>query len=59
MSLEQLEFWSKKNLLNTNARGVGSHEADVDDGTKPSENPEDEPATYDDYLKFKKEQGLR
>ena len=60
MSLEQLKFWSEKNLLTTKPQGIGSHQdgADVDDGTK-FVRADDIDVTYDDYLVWKKEQGLR
>lgn len=61
MTLEQLKFWSEKSLLNTKPQGVGSHQdgADVNDGTVPEQRMDDIDVTYDDYLEWKKEQGLR
>lgn len=58
MSLEDLEFWSEKSILSTKPNGVGSHEGIEDDGTLPDSDDEKEP-TYEDYKKWKKEQGLR
>lgn len=60
MTLEQLKFWSEKNLLTTKPKGQGSHQdgAEVDDGTIPPRMDEVD-VTYDDYLAWKKEQGLR
>lgn len=59
MSLEQLKFWSEKSLLNTQPNGLGSHQngADVDEGEQVR--MDDADVTYDDYLEWKKEQGLR
>lgn len=58
MSLEDLEFWSEKNILSTKVRGVGSHEGEEDDGTEFVRADDADP-TYDDYLEFKQRQGLR
>ena len=60
MSLEQLQFWSEKSLLSTKPKGTGTHQdgTDVDDGTNFVRS-DDVDVTYDDYLIWKKEQGLR
>lgn len=60
MTLEQLKFWSEKSLLNTKPNGLGSHQdgAEVDDGEQ-NVRMDDADVTYDDYLEWKKEQGLR
>lgn len=58
MTLEQLKFWSEKNLLTTKPKGQGSHQGEVDDGTTP-QRMDDVDVTYDDYLEWKKEQGIR
>lgn len=59
MTLEQLKFWSEKSLLNTKPNGLGSHQdgADVDDGENVR--MDDADVTYDDYLEWKKQEGLR
>ena len=59
MSIEDLEFWSEKNILTTKPRGVGSKDGNENDGTEVSHRMDDLDVTYDDYLQFKKEQGLR
>lgn len=58
MSIEDLEFWSEKNILNTKPKGVGSNEEPLDDEEEPQRMDDIDP-TYDEYLEFKARQGIR
>lgn len=58
MSVENLEFIKNHKLLNKPANGVPANVVETDNGTNPDETGTDE-MTYEDFQKWKKENGVR